>query len=142
MPGIHYEAVILGNLGNDWLKERNFHRFGLLTSVADQVDVGMLINHVVRRCAMSDVRVREHADTLKGLQSPVDRRQIDRFAVFSDVSADLLGRRVAQRRNRIGNHQALARYAKPSLAHAHFDITGGQRFLRTRRGEPSELTDG
>ena len=80
----------------EFARDRSGDRVDAIAPSADKVDVHVIIHGVVRRGAVTEVRMRHQADLLEHLERAVDGREIDLRRLSLHAHEDLLGGCVAE----------------------------------------------
>jgi len=80
------------------------------------MNVHVLIDRVIRRCPVPNVRVRNEPNGFQNFESPVDRRQVDTRCRVLDLHQDFLRRSMTQVFHRLQDKLALRRDAKTVFA--------------------------
>ena len=93
-----------------------FNRDHLLAIPADQVEVLVVADRVVRRRAVAEVGVPHQAELLEHLEGAVDGGDVDRRGLLADLGEHLVRRRVAERVDGVEDQLALRGQAVALLA--------------------------
>ncbi len=124
MGDVRAKAVRFLQIPRKCIGDRGGHALHLTTVVADEVNVNVLIDGVVRRGTMADVRVCDQADGFQDFQCPVDRRQIHTRSCVLHLGEDLLRSSVSEGFDRFQYELTLWRDSKAMLSKSLLPVVG------------------
>src|SRR3954471_1017836 len=117
------------------VRERSDHLWvngdDAVTIPADQVEVLVVADRVVRRGAVGEVRVSDQAELLEDLEGAVDRRDVDGARVLLHLDEDLVRGGVAQRLDGLEHQLPLGRQAVAEAVQPGGELVGHRPYWRS-----------